>query len=222
MAQFYTDFSGYSTGSFPQSGDDWTVEYPDDKSYSVVSDQSAEGSQIIRVSLGQFEGRDVISWDSKNGSNVEVVVKTRANADDVLSGPSLRGGGGAESSTGYFIRADIDPNNVSIRPNDRSAAIASTSISLSSNTWYWIRFRANGNDLKGRVWEDGNSEPSAWDIELTDSDYDQGWSGIHGGNVGGAVDCDVDSFGVGTEGDTAPMEPAQAPAAPTNLQLSEQ
>ena len=36
---------------------------------------------------------------------------------------------------------------------------------------YWTRFRVQGDELKVKVWEDGDIEPSAWLAEVTNSDH---------------------------------------------------
>lgn len=38
-----------------------------------------------------------------------------------------------------------------------------------AGTWYWMRFQAVGNQLRGKVWQDGSTEPLNWHIEYTDN-----------------------------------------------------
>jgi len=38
-----------------------------------------------------------------------------------------------------------------------------------ANTYYWIRFLANGSSLKARLWKDGTPEPTTWPISVTNS-----------------------------------------------------
>lgn len=48
-----------------------------------------------------------------------------------------------------------------------------------ADTWYWIRAKREGNTLYGRIWMDGDAEPSTWQITYTDSS-----SPLVAGNVG--------------------------------------
>lgn len=49
--------------------------------------------------------------------------------------------------------------------------LASTNIGEVSGTFYWIRVSMMGNHLQARAWQDGNAEPSTWNIDTTDSTY---------------------------------------------------
>jgi hypothetical protein len=52
-----------------------------------------------------------------------------------------------------------------------STALATTTGALTSvpaNTWVRVRFQAIGTTLRGKVWLDGNPEPSSWAITATD------------------------------------------------------
>ncbi len=50
--------------------------------------------------------------------------------------------------------------------------------SWSINTDYWIRFQAVGSYLRGKVWEDGEPEPSSWFFTYQDFDLESGYIGF--------------------------------------------
>ena len=45
---------------------------------------------------------------------------------------------------------------------------ASSSFTHTANTWYRIRTQSQGATIRGRIWQDGTSEPSTWNINYTD------------------------------------------------------
>jgi len=58
-------------------------------------------------------------------------------------------------------------------------SLGSVAFSWSLNTNYWLRFRLRGTTLQGRVWADGQTEPTAWHLETTDSANASGYVGIY-------------------------------------------
>jgi hypothetical protein len=88
---------------------------------------------------------------------------------------------------------------------------ANHGLTLTTNTWYWCRVRLtnDGTDchFKIRLWKDGDSEPSAWQLEETESS-----PMTHAGKGGIYIGCrssatfDIAWFSYATEGDTAPSE----------------
>jgi hypothetical protein len=77
-------------------------------------------------------------------------------------------------------------------------------------TFYYRRFRADGTNLKIKVWPAVESEPAGWDVEVSDSDHASGWTGL------GSYDpqlVETDMISVATGGDSAPF--VDSNAAPT-------
>lgn len=67
--------------------------------------------------------------------------------------------------------------------------------------------------MKARIWADGDSEPSGWDVDTTDGTYNTA------GHIGLQKGANTNTikwrhFGVGTNGDTAPTS-APSAGAPT-------
>jgi hypothetical protein len=57
------------------------------------------------------------------------------------------------------------------------------------NAWCWLKLEASGSTIRGRVWLDGASEPTTWDITVTDSTYpNAGYVGFSGETNGGKFD----------------------------------
>jgi hypothetical protein len=205
MATFSTDFSEYTTSSAPG---DWTQRWGNYAAkFTIEADGAALGGKILAL---DGTSNSAASWDDLDSDadrdDAEILMKCRCVA---LSGST-------EPNIGALLRADGGRNGyyagiystTAIRlrkviSSTSSAIVAQTGRTFAVDTWYWIRFRANGTALQVRVWPDGDSEPGTWDIDTTDSDITAaGWVGVF--SNGTTTEPDVDYFSVGTNGDTAP------------------
>ncbi len=77
---------------------------------------------------------------------------------------------------------------------------------LRAGVWTWFRFRAEGTWLRAKAWEDGTSEPSGWDIAVSQSRWEHNSKGANGLSMasGGTVRVNVVSAS------TLPLPPAVA------------
>ncbi|MCC6956753.1 MAG: DUF2341 domain-containing protein, partial [Anaerolineales bacterium] len=55
--------------------------------------------------------------------------------------------------------------------NDSHSIISEPVFTMAADTWYWLRLQAVGSTLRARIWQDGASEPGAWNINTTDTTY---------------------------------------------------
>lgn len=203
MAQYYTDFGGYTTGGDPSN---WDQE---DCDLTVIEDASYTGGKALE-SDGNFTAGRVEWTDAGTASTQECVVNVESPS--TTTGCWLRGSTVDGTTVGYYAVAE---NGIIIGHRESNA----TTTTLGSGGSYsssdiWIRFQADSTSLKARVWDDGDTEPSTWDVEVTDSNFSSGWAGIR---VSGGTD-QWDEVGVGTNGDSAPTSPvSNPPNAPTDL-----
>lgn len=77
---------------------------------------------------------------------------------------------------------------------------------LRAGVWTWFRFRAEGAWLRAKAWEDGTSEPTGWDIAVSQSRWEYNSRGANGLSMasGGTVRVNVVSAS------TLPLPPAVA------------
>ena len=77
---------------------------------------------------------------------------------------------------------------------------------LRAGVWTWFRFRAEGTWLRAKAWEDGTSEPTGWDIAVSQSRWEYNSRGANGLSMasGGTVRVNVVSAS------TLPLPPAVA------------
>jgi hypothetical protein len=208
VAQFFTNFSEYTTGQAPS---DWTARWVTaNVTYTVQADAGATGGKVLRAVVGTL-GRHAISWDDVGTpGTVELLLKMRVSAltdNTTMQGPVVRGSGAAASETGYGALAVPVAGNSDLLPlreynggaiTDNSQVLTGTAFAI--NTWYWVRLRAVSGDFDWLVWQDGEAEPGTFG-EAADASTATGWAGIIAATVG---THEFDIFSAGTGGDPAP------------------
>lgn len=83
----------------------------------------------------------------------------------------------------HFYRARIDGTNLSLNLKNGSGSetvLGTYPFALTAGTLYAIRFQAINNNLNARVWDASASEPTTWQISVTDPTYASGNVGLHG------------------------------------------
>ena len=207
MAQYGTDFSEYTTGQQPS---DWTKRFVSDIEWLVEEDVSGTGGRLIRGSTGSGSSRNGLSWDAIDSdadradtqifmrvrfpvsvSNAEVLTMSRAS--DPAPGANMYRHGlrpyNTEISLASYVDGSYSGFGDAIGPN-------------SVGTFYNILTETRGSNHKIKVWIDGNSEPTLWDLEATDFGLSAaGWIGIFRFRPDAV---DIDFYGVGTGADDAP------------------
>ena len=213
MAQYFTDFSEYTTGVTPS---DWTQSGDTAESVIVVADVGATGGKIVQFPSGGGFSRYYLSWDDVGSvSDCEVLVRARLTVN---------------SSTSIFVahvRHDTASERDGVAIHQRGGnvkliedfnSIASTSDKWGDNEWFWARLRVTGSDFKARYWVSG-TEPTTWDIEVTGTNTSSGYVGFGVDNT--VEEFEIDVFGAGTSGDAAPSSaPATGPETPINPSIT--
>ena len=209
MSTYWADFTG------PRANEDleeesvgWTGRWhsTSPKTYfQVLYEQSSKG---LLHGLYTISSRFAMSWDEVDSDaerqDIEILVRVQSTVSDSFQAYLIgRGSGTSTSETAYVGMLNFDSNQLEIFKFDNATytQIATASMTLNADTWYWARLRINGSDLKLRVWADGDSEPGTWDISTTDTAITgDGWAGLGYGED--YQEWDYISFG--TNGDTAP------------------
>ena len=218
MAVYGTDFSELLAGT-PLHGNGWTAQTTPTDVWVATTDAAATGGRIARYSratnVNAIISHDGASADAGAGSG-EVLLRFRRSAGTQSFGVQavLRGSGiGYYVATSRFTSGNIDLEVSKFTGGSTSTlSTANIGFDLVSNTWYWLRFRANGSALKAKLWRDSEEEPAGWHVEATDSGLTSGWMGFRASNSG---DWDVDRIALATGGDTAGFN--RPPLAPTLL-----
>lgn len=204
MALFFNDFSQYSAGDSPTSGmDDWDYVRKAGMDYEIIENQDFSNG------IG-FEVRDVTNdadyslarWNAVSGTNLEGVMRYRFYESKYSHALGLR-----VNDDSYYLGDtrgfDLSPRIRMWDSNNLGSTLVSGNKSISTGTWYRMRFRINGDTLKNKIWEDGTTEPSSWDVSVTDTNISSGKVGL-GGFSSSSRYAQFDWLGIATEGDTAP------------------
>ena len=87
---------------------------------------------------------------------------------------------------------------------DTTLGSAPAPVGYTADSWFNVRFRAEGNRIKGKIWLAGMIEPTAWGVDVADSAYPSGRMGLQFWNQSRIYPHVVGPVGLATEGDTAP------------------
>ena len=209
MATYYDDISGSTGGSAPTG---WTSRWGD----QVVTTDTAGalgylGGKAIGITI--TSGLSFLSFDAVDGdgSRADCDVLCRmsdgASAGSFTSGLYVRGSGTSTTKNGYLlIRNGANTLRLYSFLNNASNNIATATIDMRMDVeWTWMRMRANGSTISGKVWRCDAVEPADWQISVTNTTVSAaGWIGVH--TQDNARDpYYVDAISVGTAGDVAPM-----------------
>ncbi len=199
MTVKFTDFSEYATGVRPA---DWSVTGGSHDAWTVEDAIGVTGGKVLHHTTGV--ARAILGWDLANDgeTDFEVVARMKVAAH------------GSAAESGITVRDDGVGNLQFMTMSDRDNQIrgiwGSTSIgaqgglTIDADTYYWVRFRVNGQDWKGKFWPGAASaEPAPWTWEASSASPEQ-TVGLAGVIVDWFKGMDVDVFGFATGGASAP------------------
>lgn len=200
-------------GNEPQDPlfEDWTPRWESDAGdWGVVSGSAYRGDHALAFEHdGSERTRYAISWDGPGEpADVEVLDRFRVPSftDDEDLGfharVHLRSSTTDGREEGYWIEVEARRDCFRLgKYTDGDLTTLARFGTPTEDTFFHRRFRADGDRLRAKVWPAGESEPSEWDVEVTDGDHSAGWVGL-GSYDTGLVETDVMS--VGTDGEPAP------------------
>lgn len=213
MGIYWTDFSEYQTGFQP---DDWTKRHNTQLEWIIEEDSSFTGGKYLHLEENMDVGTATrsLSWDiidsDLNRADAEILYlfsSFRPSDNHTM----VRAGGAVGSETmlrtGVSYRSSNDFIQLLLWDEGSNRGIVSDNIGaqIESEVRYWHRVRVNGSIVQSRIWEEGQPEPSAWQMDRTQTEINGvGWVGLQRFNRDAIVKIDV--FSVATGGQTAPME----------------
>ena len=194
---------------------EWTPRWASNTGdWGVVAGSEFAGGHALQFETdGSGRTRQAISWDAVGEpSDVEVLDRFRVPAfhEDEERGyharTHLRSSTENGNEVGYWteLEAAADGFRLAKYRSDGGLTTMERFGTPVENEFMYRRFRAEGDEVKVKVWPANGSEPSGWDVEVTDADHDEGWVGL-GSFDAEAVETDVLSVAVG--GETARITP---------------
>jgi len=161
-----------------------------DTDYGEFNVQTAFGGSFTLID-GHLKGEASAStgaqirWENTTPTPIQtdIIVQTKINFSQGDSGGIFARISTSDDDEFYFLDVNYGSNTISIVKSTQSGgqstlASSGTSINLTNDTWYWIKFYTVGEDLKGKIWAVGGSEPDAWDVSTTDSTHSSGLVGL--------------------------------------------
>ncbi len=163
--------TGLSLGT-ASGGDTWNAIAPGGTTATLLAINAAEGVAFYDNSGGGGQGYGY----------AETVLSTIQTADTEV----LCRFAALSASAGHFglftrylanshwYRCDVNVGGNTIRLAKMVAGVftdslATTSITITVGTYYWCRFRTQGNTVEAKIWADGVAEPGSWTVTVTDA-----------------------------------------------------
>lgn len=216
---YWKDWNIQGTGIEPVG---WTHKWGE-RYHAVIpyleDDVAATGGKVLRLynPTGRAD-RKFYAWTDV-GAAIDMEVRARMKTSNKINSVQyirLRAAGGDEDlfdfgESGYALGSS-STGGLTLQRYRRGSFVALMNVgyTITADTYFNVRFRATGIDLKVKVWDDGAEEPAGWNIEYTDVTASYpfatlGWVGVGSVAAGGDTQT-FDFFGVGTNGDSAPEE----------------
>jgi hypothetical protein len=167
---FSNDFASATTGLTAATGT-WGV------SGGVLQNTASSGGgawvdRVILTNTTTYTDFILVAKVKKPSFNTQVIFRS-----------------GTTNGSGYGIQLR-DTDVFRLESWGASNLQQATPITWSTGTWYWVKIRVSGTNTKARVWADGGSEPSTWDIDYTGSEFSSGGIGFSGENTTGTCEYD--------------------------------
>lgn len=157
----------------------WQSAYED---WTLTTSTEYEGDSALAFEhVGNDGAPFALSWDNVGTpADVEILDEFRVpSATGSHARAYLRCSGDTGAENGYWVDFDDGENAFRLgKYTDGTASTLQTFGAPAENTFFYRRFRAEGDSLKVRVWPATQNEPVDWDVEVTDSDASDGWVGL--------------------------------------------
>ena len=165
----FDDFESYVTGSLPT---EWGTEYGD----HVWTVESYNSSNRLRANGVSLWG--LCFWDEAGSvEDFDLTFQTNISGDSNSSGIAVRAEKGEyDTSDRYQVWTSPGQNKVSLgkKVSGVWTTLTDYPVSVSSGTWYFIRFQIIGTAIKIGFGTTRALAHASWIIELTDSSLSAG------------------------------------------------
>lgn len=146
---------------------------------------SGQCVELVKTSSNELT---LLSWNpAPSVADIEtlILIRPTVQSDTMEIGSAVRGANPLATADAYTfvlyqsVAGARDQVALIKRDGGVSTVLDTASFSWSLNTNYWMRLRARGTTLQGRIWAQGTTEPTTWNVEATDSGVSAaGYSGL--------------------------------------------
>lgn len=237
MAQYWEDWSGFSVGSISGDPAGWTKRWDTaSAALEIVSDAAAPSGKALRITKSAGDrlllSMNTVDSDANRAAcEVRALIRLPASLADGnnIFGCAGRCSGNGTTETGYVANLSSVLDSGSIKLNKRIAPynngtgvtpVINELLGLASayvSTLVWVKLRCSGTTISVGFATDNDGVPNTENIDSTTltTTSAAGWAGLFVFSSGMVVD--VLAVGIGTNGDSAPIEPLAVPdtTAPT-------
>lgn len=138
-----------------------------------VLEVNSPGSVNIMLFIKDLKVKDVVIevlWrDAALPEDADGILVARVSNPVAANDPSFNG---------YLLELDTDTGLHIDSIRGGQATTFSPAGGKSPGTWVWLKWYLKGSELKAKWWQFGQPEPEGWEIEATNSDWQEGFVGI--------------------------------------------
>lgn len=216
MAKYVDTFESETIGAAPSN---WTHRWNSTNVTTTVADDGSSPTDLVlRNSITSPPDRILLSYDAVNSDpdrgDATVLLRCKMTQDAEIV-VIFRGDGSSGSLTerGYEIEFDLRFGGLpSIRrlvgsgTSSLDRSIGEPATDVDGTQWFYVRASIEGEDLRGKIWQEGDPEPG-WQVWGKDDTF-SGTSGNRWIGISHIVDntaLDISFFAVGTGKDAADL-----------------
>lgn len=237
MTQYYEDFgSPYTTGGAIASDTSGAWAFQLDGggiTYTIESFAGATASQVLQTNyVSGVAPTHIVVFETPGAQTGSLEVVSRLQWGESFATGNLNGFLGPQLFTatnlGFGLRRSA-ANTIRLTRWSLTGAAANIGAALTftdvaADTYFWVRLgrlAGSPDTIRAKIWLDGDTEPSAWQISGTDATFvglgmKAGVGNITGASVQLVDPISYDVIGVGTGTDSAPVaDPGGGNTAPT-------
>lgn len=192
----YIDFSEYNTAHISNY---WEEVWAGEVEWTIVTSSNYSGGKALRK-YTENSGRRLLAYKPVGDKvkNCEFLLRGIADSGGEHHCVLVRAGGEEGSENGYKFAVWASTDNPRIRIGkyiDGVYTILGEKTLNESfiNTWFFMKGKVEGEQLKTKIWKVGEREPEDWDVEVVDTSLKYGKLGL-GTFANGSSIFDVFSF----------------------------
>jgi type II secretory pathway pseudopilin PulG len=177
--------------TFAKFFDDFSNNKIDNAWRTYSGTWSETGGILGQTSTSRQDPKKAIISGAGLDPTKDYIIKARVRVDSSLLSPwtdsdQARAGIGLFTNTsdgrGYNLLFHNNHSTVQFL-NDGVSWSPVYTFNWSNNTWYWFMLKSSGNQLSGKIWKDGDPEPSDWMFTWTaPGDIRTGYPALNGGS----------------------------------------